>query len=62
MVTSVPYQIDQAEKYANRIRQELNLPSGAPLPIWDDEEQVIPQTDYQPPTDEEETAEDQVIE
>jgi amino acid transporter len=62
VVTSVPYQIDQAEKYANRIRQELNLPSGAPLPIWDDEEQVIPQNDYQPPTDEEETAEDQVIE
>lgn len=38
VVTSVPYQIDQARKYADRIRQELNLPPNAPLPIWEDDD------------------------
>ncbi len=38
VVTSVPYQIDQARKYAERIRQELNLPPDTALPIWEDDD------------------------
>jgi len=38
VITSVPYQIDQAERYAERIRQELQIPPGSPLPVWEDDD------------------------